>query len=85
MREESEWIAFKDRWPPSSKALDDPKVKTVDTVLVTNNVTARDRMGRMSHVWLAMPIKEGQNAVAFTDGGAKLHDLTHWKDAGLSG
>lgn len=74
-----EWISFADAWPPESAALDDPSVTTTDSVLVTNNIKARDRMGRKSHVWLLSPIKSRDGeVVGFTDGDRKVHSLTHW-------
>ncbi|HEY5851979.1 MAG TPA: hypothetical protein VIT62_14590 [Lysobacter sp.] len=78
---EGAWIAFADRWPGESVALDDPSVKTRDTVLVTNGINARDRMGRQTNVWLAAPIQSANEVVAFTDSNQKIHGLTHWKPA----
>lgn len=78
------WVPFAERWPKSSPALDDPSVSTIDTVLVTNNLEARDRMGRMSHVWFASPFKAADGeVVAFTDGERKLRSLTHWLEVDL--
>jgi hypothetical protein len=79
---ESGWAAFADREPPSTAAKDDPNVRTTDRVLVTNNMRARDRMGRMSHVWFASPIKseDGSEWVAFDEGDRKIHGLSHWFD-----
>lgn len=73
-----EWVAFSERWPPKSAALDDPSVMTTDRVLVTNNIDARDRMGRMSHVWWATPIQSKNEIVAFTENDWKIYGLTHW-------
>lgn len=78
------WIAFADRFPPQDAALDDPSVTTTRKVLVTNNLTARDRMGRMSHVWLAFPVgavDDHDGVVAYDDGDRKIRNLTHWLDA----
>lgn len=49
------WHAFADMDPPTSPRLDNPSITGFDQVLVTNNIEARDAMGRMSHVWYAMP------------------------------
>jgi hypothetical protein len=73
------WIAFADGWPNESAALDDPSVKTTDRVLVTNSLHSRDRMGRMSHVWLLSPIQADGEVVGFTESDRKVHALTHWK------
>lgn len=78
-RADGVWIAFADRWPNESAALDDPSVKTTDTVLVTNNLHSRDRMGRMSHVWLLSPIRADGEVVGFTEANWKVHGLTHWQ------
>ena len=77
------WIAFTERWPAENAALDDPSVKTTPAVLVTNNLKARDRMGRMSHVWYAAPIKsstpnETGPVVAFDESDRMIQCLTHW-------
>lgn len=73
------WISFDDEWPPESPALDDPNVKTRDRVLVTNALRARDRMGRMSHVWLGVPQKAGDEVICFSDADRRIYGLTHWK------
>lgn len=75
------WVSFDNEEPPRSAALDDPTVSTYDLVLVTNNINARDRMGRMSHVWFAMPIKGRDGWVAFDDADREIMGLTHWKRA----
>ena len=85
------WVAFAEQEPPVSAALDDASVKTPDRVLVTNNLGARDRMGKMSHVWFAAPIRErvGCGSGTWRDGGWVAYDeadrlivgLTHWFDA----
>ncbi|WLG49147.1 hypothetical protein [Pseudomonas sp. FP1742] len=77
------WIAFAERWPAQNAALDDQSVKTTPRVLVTNNLDARDRMGRMSHVWYAAPMKSSAPdvtgpVIAFDEGERKIHGLTHW-------
>lgn len=77
------WIAFAERWPDQVAALDDKNIKTVPRVLVTNNLAARNRMGQMSHVWLASPMmssapEQTGNVIAFDEGDRCLHDLTHW-------
>lgn len=79
----STWVAFSERWPAENSALDDPSVKTTPRVLVTNNLEARDRMGRMSHVWYAAPMKSSKPdvngpVIAFDEGDRKIQGLTHW-------
>ncbi|GKS85825.1 hypothetical protein AVMA1855_16755 [Acidovorax sp. SUPP1855] len=74
------WVSFRDQKPPFAAALDDPKVKTVSRVLVTNNIKARDRMGRMSHVWFSTPIQYGKEWVALDEAGRQIEFLTHWFD-----
>ncbi|KQO23464.1 hypothetical protein [Acidovorax sp. Leaf78] len=77
---QGQWFSFKDKKPPLSAAIDDKKVKTADRVLATNNIGARDRMGRMSHVWFAAPIKSGQDWCVFDESDRKIEFLTHWFD-----
>ncbi len=78
------WVPFSVQSPPESAALDDPSVTTHDLVLVTNNIKARDRMGRMSHVWLLSPIQSDKGGwVGFTESNSKVLGLSHWKDPGL--
>lgn len=75
------WVSFEDREPPVDSAFDDPEVKTVRSVLVTNNICSKDRMGRHSHVWFAAPMKNSKGEwVAFTDSSRKIEFLTHWLD-----
>jgi hypothetical protein len=77
------WIAFADRWPAENAALDNPSVKTTPRVLVTNNLEARDRMGRMSHIWYAAPMRSSSPditgpVIAFDEGDRTIHGLTQW-------
>ena len=77
------WIAFAERWPAVNAALDDKSVKTTPRVLVTNNLEARDRMGRMSHIWLAAPFKPSDTkrhgcVVGFDESDRMIQELTHW-------
>lgn len=75
------WKSFSVEKPPEDAALDDPSCKTTRVVLVTNNLNARNRMGQMSHLWLARPIKGSDGEwCAYTDGDQKIHSLTHWFD-----
>ena len=75
------WVSFEDREPPIDSAFDDPEVKSVRSVLVTNNICSKDRMGRHSHVWFAAPIKNSKGKwVAYTDSSRKIEYLTHWLD-----
>lgn len=77
------WIAFSERWPLQVSALDDQSIKTTPKVLVTNNLKARNRMGQMSHVWLASPMmssapQQTGDVIAFDESDRVLHCLTHW-------
>ena len=75
------WVAFSEKLPPFSAASDDASVTSADYVLVTNNINARDRMGRMSHVWFARPHCSNDGWVAYMDGSyLKMENLTHWYD-----
>lgn len=77
---ESGWVAFADREPPQFPAVDDPSVMLSPRVLVTNNIDARDRAGRMSHVWFEHAIKGEDEWVAFDSSYRKIHGLSHWLD-----
>lgn len=50
--------------------------------MVTNNLTARDRTGRMTHVWIATSLQTcdcGCGIAAFVDlHGSRIHSITHW-------
>jgi len=77
------WVAFEERWPAENEAPDDPSVKTVPAVLVTNNLKARNRMGQMSHVWYAAPIRASKPnvtgpVVAFDEADRQIQGITHW-------
>jgi hypothetical protein len=36
------WVAFADRWPAENEVSDNPSVKTVPAVLLTNNLVDAD-------------------------------------------
>ncbi len=75
------WTSLDEKSPPKDPALDDPSVLTERAVLVTNNIHAKDRMGRHSHVWFAAPMKtEDGQWVAFDESCRKIEALTHWLD-----
>ena len=75
------WVSFEERDPPADSALDEPTLFSPRSVLVTNNIKARNRMNQPSHVWWAMPYKEDDGTwVAFTDSSRKIEALTHWFD-----
>jgi hypothetical protein len=62
-------------------AKDDPTVTTTRTVLVTNNISAVDRMGRMSHVWWGdVHPTDGGNFIAYDQSMQKIYSITHWFD-----
>ena len=75
-----QWVAFDDQPPPESCAKDDASVRTINRVLVTNNLGAHDRMGRKENVWLASPIWDGEMWIAFDEGNTRIEALTHWFD-----
>lgn len=77
------WLSITEHEPPRSAALDESSVCTTDRVLVTNNINSRDRMGRMSHVWLAAPLKSAESDtgwVAYDEADRKITNITHWMD-----
>ena len=52
-------------------------------VLVTNNISARDAHGDMSHVWIGFIIKsdkpkERGKFITFTDGDFMICNITHY-------
>lgn len=82
------WVAFSERWPEKVCASDNPEIKCFPKVLVTNNLAARDRMGQMSHIWLAVPFEASNPhltgaVVAFDEGDRRIENLTHWLDLAL--
>lgn len=82
------WIAFADRRPPNDYH---------GRLLVTNNIDARNRYGKMSHVWLVSMVHYHDDAAetingytlaslgeitAFAEpGDMTLRGLTHWRPA----
>jgi len=81
--ESGPWISFDDRWPNESAARGYPSVKTTDAVLCTNNLSSRDRMGRMSRVWFVTPRKSSSHpgeVIAFDACDRCIRGLTHWLD-----
>lgn len=75
------WVSFAERKPPVDAATDNPSVIAGRSVLVTNNINARDRMNQRSHVWLVVPIETDKGEwVGFTDSSQKIIGLTHWFD-----
>lgn len=75
------WISVKEALPPSSAALDDPSLETPDIVLMTNNITGCDRMGRMSHVWIGtvQEDEETKEIYGYSNIYARIYNVTHWK------
>lgn len=51
-----------------------------EPILVTNNLSARDAHGNMSHLWLVLGVllAEDGSWVAFTEGYKKIYNITHW-------
>ena len=53
-------------------------------VIVTNNLNAEQKDGRMSHVWLVNFLCYEENPArisSFGDDGSRIDNLTHWKYA----
>jgi hypothetical protein len=65
-----------EQWKPITEPV-------TDRVLVTNNITARDAYGKMSHVWIGFilaadnPNYEGE-WVTYGDDDRKITNLTHY-------
>lgn len=98
MPDPGEWIAFADRRPEPQY---DPKAKepkpTHGMILVTNNIEARDRWGKMSHVWLVGMVhyhddgphefagrvraEKGEITAFAQPCDMDLRGLTHWRPA----
>jgi hypothetical protein len=92
------WVAFADRRPEPQY---DPKSRepkpTHGMILVTNNLTARDRWGKMPHVWLVGTVhnhderpyefagrvlaEKGEITAFAQPCDAELRGLTHWRPA----
>lgn len=48
-------------------------------VIVTNNLTAADANGQMSHIWIVGLVQKSKGEyIAFTDGDTKIHNITHF-------
>jgi hypothetical protein len=62
------WVNINRKYPPDGHS-----------VLVTNNRTAVDAHGNMSHIWVATPHRNGKkNWCAFTEGLRTVESVTHW-------
>jgi hypothetical protein len=54
--------------------------------LITNNITARDASGQMSHVWVGYIIENYSGPdwhgkfVSFDDADRKIHEITHYAE-----
>lgn len=74
----AEWIAFADHMPDS-----DPALKRHGLILVTNNIEARDRYRKKTHVWLTTMVHSGAGEITCfaepTD--IRIRNLTHWRPA----
>lgn len=49
-----------------------------EDVIATNNPDARDRNGRMSHIWITSVYKEGRRFVGFDSSMRKIEGLVAW-------
>jgi len=65
-----EFISFEEKKPDKKK-----------WIIVTNNLTALNAHGEMSHVWLTTFWKETNRGIVTFDGANKVQGLTHWKYA----
>ena len=69
-----QFTAFEDQMPAPHKHL-----------IVTNNLRATNAHGEMSHVWLTSFVQKSsapeEGLIIFTEGFAKVYNLTHWKYA----
>jgi hypothetical protein len=55
----------------------------IGTVLLTNNLHARNAHGQMSHVWIGTPIETDDplsftGVMTFSDGDRRVHNISHW-------
>lgn len=92
------WIAFADRMPEPAYDPKSPEPKpTHGYILVTNNLEAKDRWGKMSHVWLVSMVhthpggphvfngrtlaEQGEITAFAHPGDWPLRGLTHWRPA----
>lgn len=93
--DKSGWISFSDQMPAPAYDRANPG-PTHGYILVTNNISARNRWGKMSHVWLVSMVHTrdknyefGGRIVAFAGeitafaqpGDTPLRGLTHWRPA----
>ena len=91
------WIAFSDRMPEPAHDPKNPGQPTHGYILVTNNLEARNRWGKMSHVWLVSMVHIHEQEIVFggmemaaageitafaePHGNRSLRGLTHWRPA----
>lgn len=69
--------SLKLKWIPLKTKKDIPKCR----VFITNNITADDAQGYMSHIWIAHSIqKEGKRFNAFHEffGNGMIQNVTHF-------
>ena len=89
------WIAFSERMPEPRYNPENPG-PTHGYILVTNNLEARDRWGKMSHVWLVAMVHTHETDNVFNGnvlavageitalahpGDMRVRGLTHWRPA----
>ncbi len=90
------WIAFADR-RPEPRYERGREVPSHPDILVTNNLEARDRWGRMSHLWLVSMVHYHDDGPSIFNGRElagkgeitafaqpcdfALRNLTHWRPA----
>lgn len=92
----SNWISFDDEMPSPAYDSSNPG-PTHGRILVTNNLSARNSCGKMSHIWLTSGVfrytkeqrcggkilaYEGEvTAYADPDEYTRIRNLTHWRPA----
>jgi hypothetical protein len=55
--------------------------KNKSKCIVTNNITATDANGQMSHIWIVTLIQKDKGTFcARTECGDKIFDITHWAE-----
>ncbi|WKV32774.1 hypothetical protein R21Y_13 [Vibrio phage vB_VhaS_R21Y] len=71
--------------PSEFKSFDEETPEQHKHIIVTNNLSARDALGEMSHVWLTTATRKSEHKhegrIAFISSMQIVTNLTHWKYA----